>query len=224
MNEEQHRPLKVLFVDEDTRSMAMAQHLLRRHETRTFVVLWRQDGESALDLLRKEPDVDLILIDYYLPERDGLQVIRAMRSRGINTPIVLLTARRDFRIAVEAMKFGVEDYIVKDNGSILPRSIINTIERVDLRRRLLMSQRAALLAHKRADATRELVVTICHEFNNPLASVKISNDILKRQQLSPADSEVVARMDEGILHVEEEIARLRDINFGQAGTAVSALP
>jgi CheY-like chemotaxis protein len=224
MDGDQNRPLKLLFVDEDTRSMALAQHLLRRHESRTFTVLWRQDGDSALELLQRESDVDLILVDYYLPEKDGLQVIQQIRNRKIDIPLILLTARRDFRIAIDAMKFGVDDYILKDEGSLLPRSIINAIERVDLRRRLLLSQRAALLARKRADATKELVVTICHEFNNPLASVKISNDILKRQQLADPDAEIVGRLDVRISEVEREIARLRDINFGAPAASLSAIP
>jgi DNA-binding NtrC family response regulator len=208
-------PIHLLFVDDDTSYVAVAQHLLSKYQARNFHILWRQDGTSAIELLEQGPPVDLLLLDYYLPEMNGLEVIKAIRSKGIDIPIILLTSSRDFRLAVEAMKQGVEDYLVKDEAidSVLPRTIINILERVRLKERIAEQKKADLLARKRTDAIRELVVTVCHEFNNPLAAIKISTDILQRQPFPDPEKEAVRQMDTSIGAVEKEINRLRDINF-----------
>ena len=212
---ETQTPIHLLFVDDDTSYVAVAQHLLSKYQARKFHILWRQDGTSAIDLLEQGPSVDLLLLDYYLPEMNGLEVIKAIRSRGIEIPIIFLTSSRDFRLAVEAMKQGVEDYLVKDEAidSVLPRTIINILERVRLKNRIAEQKKADLLARKRTDAIKELVVTVCHEFNNPLAAIKISTDILQRQDLPTPEADTVRQMDASIGAVEKEINRLRDINF-----------
>ena len=215
MSGEPRRPIQLLFVDDDTGYMAVAQHLLNRYQPERFTILWRQEGASAIELLQKNHSIDLVLIDYYLPEVDGLEVTREIRRHQIDVPIIFLTATRDFRIAVEAMKLGVEDYLVKEEAvdSVLPRTILNILDRVALKKRLAEQQRSELIARRRTDAIRELVVTICHEFNNPLAAIKISNDILRRQQLQAADAAIVEKLEADIAAVEREIIRLRDINF-----------
>jgi signal transduction histidine kinase len=113
------------------------------------------------------------------------------------------------------MKYGVEDYMVKEDAvdSVLPRTIMNILERVALKKKIQEHQRAELIAQKRADAIKEVVVTICHEFNNPLAAMKISADILARQPLPAEDKELIQQIDKNITLVEQEIAKLRDINF-----------
>ncbi len=198
--------------------MAVAQHLLSKYKGRKFTILWKQDGASALAELERNQSVDLLLIDYFLPEFNGLEVTKAIRGKNIDIPIIFLTSNRDFRVAIEAMKYGIEDYVVKDEAvdSVLPRTIINIVERVMLKRRIAEQQKAELIAKKRTDAIKELVVTVCHEFNNPLAAIKISTDILMRQKLAQRDKELVKEIDANIAAVEREINKLRDINFEKA--------
>jgi DNA-binding NtrC family response regulator len=208
-------PIHLLFVDDDTGYMAVAQHILAKYATRKFTVVWRQDGTSALEFLKTRPPVDLVILDYYLPEMNGLELAKALRERHPDLPLMFLTSNRDFRLAIEAMKYGVEDYMVKDEAvdSVLPRMIINIVDRVRLKRRIAEQQKAELIASQRAEAIRQLVVTVCHEFNNPLAAIKISTDILLRQSL-PSDERVRAEeIDRNISRVEAEITRLRDMNF-----------
>lgn len=220
-------PIHLLFVDDDTSYMAVAQHLLSKYQGRKFEILWKQNGREAITVLEQNPGIDLLLIDYYLPDVNGLDVTRQIREKNIDTPIIFLTSNRDFRLAIEAMRYGVEDYLVKDEAvdSVLPRTIVNILERVKLKKRIAEQLRADLIAQKRTDAIRELVVTVCHEFNNPLAAIKISTDILLRQQLPAEERVLVEGLDSNIGLVEREINRLRDINFErpefQAGEATT---
>ena len=207
--------INLLFVDNDTSYMAVAQHLLSKYQGKKFNVVWRQDGEQAIAELKDNPSLDMVLIDYYLPERNGLDVTKDIREQKIETPVIFLTSNRDFRLAIEVMKYGVEDYMIKDEAvdSVLPRTIINILERVYLKKKIAKQQKAELIARKRTDAIKELVVTVCHEFNNPLAAIKISTDILLRQQLSSTEKALVEKLDDNIAIVEKEITKLRDINF-----------
>ncbi len=209
--------IHLLFADDDPSYMAVAQHLLGKYQARKFEIVWKKDGPAAIRELESNPSIDLLLIDYYLPEMNGLEAIKAIREKKIGIPIIFLTSNRDFRLAIEAMKFGVEDYVVKDEAvdSVLPRTIVNIMDRVALKRTLEERQKADLIAKKRTDAIRELVVTVCHEFNNPLAAIKISTDILMRAKLQPNERELVSKLDKNIALIEQEINKLRDINFEQ---------
>lgn len=211
-------PILLLFVDHDTSYMAVAQHLLTKYQARKFSILWRQDGPSALEMLQQRKGIHMLIVDFYLPEMNGLDFIREIKARNIDVPAIFLTSGRDFRIAIEAMRLGVEDYLVKDEAvdSVLPRTIVNILDRVHLKQRIAQQQHADLIARKQTDAIKELVVTVCHEFNNPLAAIKISTDILRRNKLSGDDARRVAELDSGISTVEREISRLRDINFERA--------
>jgi response regulator of citrate/malate metabolism len=209
------QPINLLFVDDDAAYMAIARHLLTKYQGSRFQVTWKQDAAASLDYLSGNPEIDLIVIDYFLPDMNGLQLVQQIRERKIDIPIVFLTSNRDFRLAIEVMKYGVEDYLIKDEAvdSVLPRTILNIVERVRLKRRIAEEQKADLIARKRTDAIKELVVTVCHEFNNPLAAIKISTDILLRQTLNAEESRLVHSIDENINLVEKEISRLRDTNF-----------
>ena len=159
--------------------------------------------------------MDLLVIDYFLPEMNGLQLTQQIRARKIDIPIIFLTSNRDFRLAIEVMKYGVEDYLIKDEAvdSVLPRTIMNILERVHLKRQIATQAKTDLIARKRTDAIKELVVTVCHEFNNPLAAIKISTDILLRQTLGEEERKLIQTIDAQIGLVEREISRLRDLNF-----------
>jgi len=207
--------IHLLFADDDPGYMAVAQHLLGKYQGRKFDILWKKDGLSALQELERNAGIDLLLIDYYLPEMNGLEVAKAARDKSIDVPIIFLTSNRDFRLAIEAMKLGIEDYVVKEEAvdSVLPRTIINIYDRVTLKREVAERQKSDLITKKRTDAIKELVVTICHEFNNPLAAIKISTDILLRQKLAPNERDLVKELDKSIGIIEKEINKLRDINF-----------
>jgi len=207
--------VNLLFVDDDASYMAVAQLFLSKYQGKRFNILWKQDGPSAIEELEKNRSIDLILIDYYLPEVNGLDVTRQIRERKFDVPIIFLTSNRDFRLAIEAMRYGVEDYMVKEEAvdSVLPRTILNIMERVHLKKQIAEQQKSELIAKKRTEAIKELVVAVCHEFNNPLAAIKISTDILLRQQLSDQERTLVKEIDGNINVVEKEITKLRDISF-----------
>ncbi|WP_309386625.1 response regulator transcription factor [Cerasicoccus frondis] len=61
----------------------------------------------------REQSYDAVVLDIMLPEKDGLDVLRAMRCEGLNMPVILVTARSNVEDRVEGLKLGADDYLVK---------------------------------------------------------------------------------------------------------------
>jgi signal transduction histidine kinase len=82
-----------------------------------------------------------------------------------------------------------------------------------LRKNKQAVEKRLAMAENRAQAIRELVVTVCHEFNNPLAAVKISYDLLRRQLQGKAEPKEIKEFEERFESIDSEIRKLRDLNF-----------
>jgi DNA-binding response OmpR family regulator len=71
------------------------------------------DGAAALDLLLEAPAYDCVILDLMLPRRDGFDVLRTLRKRGIHTPVLVLTARDAVGDKVTGLDLGADDYLTK---------------------------------------------------------------------------------------------------------------
>lgn len=71
------------------------------------------DGATALDLLLGAPAYDLVVLDVMLPRRDGLDVLKTLRARGVRTPVLILTARDAVTDKVAGLDLGADDYLTK---------------------------------------------------------------------------------------------------------------
>ena len=101
--------MRLLLVEDDQ----MIGHSLRtalRQEG--WAVDWVRDGRAAEDTLSTEP-VDLVLLDLGLPGRDGLEVLRRVRGRGVTTPVIIITARDALEDRVGGLDAGADDYLLK---------------------------------------------------------------------------------------------------------------
>jgi two-component system response regulator AtoC len=111
-----------------------------------------QDGVSVVEaetakaaLARFGPDIDLVLLDYKLPDSDGLQVLRSMKASDPDVPVILLTAFSSIETAVEAMKQGAYHYANKPfNLDELAMVVQKALETTRLRRevKVLRASRA----------------------------------------------------------------------------------
>ena len=77
-----------------------------------FEVAVERTGEGAFFRITTEP-FDAVLLDLGLPGRDGLEILRAMRERGIKTPVLVLTARDSLQDRVTGLDIGADDYLIK---------------------------------------------------------------------------------------------------------------
>jgi CheY-like chemotaxis protein len=204
----------LLLVDDNANYVSVLDHHLKTFPGKRFNLTWVNDGDQALEVLRGGKLPDLIVLDYFLPKSNGIEVARRIIDSGISLPMILLTSNKDLRLAIEALKYGIEEYLVKEDLSdtILPRTIVNTIERFRLHQQMKEMEKDQLFSRRGAEAIQELVVTMCHEFNNPLAAIKISVDILSRQEVSEPQRALLQKLSVNITKLESQIVRLRDLN------------
>jgi len=99
---------RILIIDDD-QSLLESYTVLLEDE---FQVSTAESGERGLELLRHE-DVHLILLDVRLPDISGIEVLRRIKVLDENVDVIMITAVKDVRVAVEAIKLGAYDYLEK---------------------------------------------------------------------------------------------------------------
>jgi two-component system KDP operon response regulator KdpE len=104
-------PLRVLVIDDEP----PIRKLLRMGlSTQGYRVIEAEDGKTALDHMREKPD--LVILDLGLPDMQGLELLRAVRTRDEGVPIVVLSSRSDESAKVQALDLGADDYVTKPFG------------------------------------------------------------------------------------------------------------
>src|SRR6185436_17019243 len=114
---------RILLVEDEAN---MARTLAKNLERAGHIVEHAPHGEAALVRLR-ERRFDIVLTDLKMPVMDGMQLLRALHERGLSPAVVVLTGFGTIESAVEAIKLGAADYLIKDAR---PQEILLTIERV----------------------------------------------------------------------------------------------
>jgi signal transduction histidine kinase/DNA-binding response OmpR family regulator len=101
-------------------------------------------ASQALENFASRRDTDLALLDYGLPDMQGIELITTAQTRGILPPFLVLTGRGDERLAVELMKLGAVDYLVKDASLLdrLPGAVARALNELATRRQLEQAEAA----------------------------------------------------------------------------------
>jgi two-component system copper resistance phosphate regulon response regulator CusR len=101
--------VKVLLIEDDAKTARAVASGLR---SEGFQPVIANTGEEGFFLLNRE-SFDLVILDWMLPGRDGIEVLRTLRARGAKTPVLLLTARDAVDDRVLGLDTGADDYLVK---------------------------------------------------------------------------------------------------------------
>jgi len=102
---------KVLIVEDDPMVAMINEQFVSRHKD--FVVAHKcNDGKSALEYL-DENEVDLIILDVYMPYMDGFETLRQIRKKQIPVDVIMVTAANEREQLKEGLHLGVVDYLVK---------------------------------------------------------------------------------------------------------------
>ena len=100
---------KILLVDDDPGMIDTLEAILKDK----YAVIKSSDGETALKLMDKE-DINVAILDIRLPGIDGIEVLKHIKDRHEDIEAIMISAVKDIKIAVSAMKMGAYDYITKD--------------------------------------------------------------------------------------------------------------
>ncbi|MDD2764799.1 MAG: PAS domain S-box protein [Opitutaceae bacterium] len=140
-------PLRVLMVED---SADDARLMVRTLQKAGYDVTWErtETAEAMQGALARQP-WEVILVDYNLPKFSGLEALRIAKSSRLDTPLILVSGSVGEETAVEAMRAGAHDYVMKDRLARLAPAVARELREAELRR-----QRLALEARMREEEAR----------------------------------------------------------------------
>ena len=131
---------KILIIDDDPFVRSMLEEIL---QSENYVVRTAKNGKDGLDKYRSEPDIELVVSDMNMAEMGGVEFIKEMRKLHFDIPIIILTVNKDIFIALEAIRSGAEDYLLKDEN--IQQTIVISVEKVLEKYRLKLQNKQLLV-------------------------------------------------------------------------------
>lgn len=114
---------RILIVDDEKNIRVSLEHCTKNQG---YEVDNASDGNEAINMIRNNK-YDLILMDYQIPNKNGVDILKLMRSEGIETNVIIMTAYGTVDVAVDSMKLGAVDFISKPFTLKKIKSMIKTI-------------------------------------------------------------------------------------------------
>ncbi|MFC1744879.1 response regulator [Candidatus Riflebacteria bacterium] len=173
-NTKVHKPYKIIIVEDDKDFLALLKSILKEegYSCRGYT-----QGEKALAALKNSKNTDntILLIDYLLPDIRASKFVEKMRENGNSIPFIIMTARSDVRIAVEMLKQGAKDFLIKDREflQLFPIKIEKTISELEKEKKLVETNHKLKKAHtelekwfaEAPDATLNALPDLLFEFD-----------------------------------------------------------
>jgi len=175
------KKISILLVEDNPVDAMVAEKILT--VTGQFDVLVVSHLKAALSALKKA-SFDAILLDLSLPDADGLDTVESVNAVAPDSAVVILSGLDDDKLALEAMKVGAQDYLIKgrENSYLISRAIRYAIERKAIEKALTHSNKALKkLNQMKSDFTS----MISHELRTPLTSIKNAIDIMSTEKTGP---------------------------------------
>ena len=174
-------PVRILIIDDDVGQARLAQRALERAG---YTVEVAGDGDTGL-ALHGARAYDVLMVDHQMPGTGGLDVLRTLATWGALPPTIMVTGHGDEAIAVEAMKLGAGDYLVKDVEGRYLTLLPTVVARILYQQRLLEEKRQAEAALQQTLAALE---TRVRERTAALqqANAQLHAEIAERQRAEAA--------------------------------------
>jgi len=207
---EQEKSVRILLIEDNADFAKLVKLYLAKFVGTRFEVEWRENGRDGIDqAVSAGLSYDVILMDYFLPGLNGLEVTRNLHEKNVTTPVIFLTVNKDVNLAVEVMKLGVEDYLVKEEVStpILPKTILGVVEKRKLQREMEQLE----IRKKRIEAMQELIVGITDEVCTPLDGMKDIIEALLLHGGNEKTGKYLSIIKENIDRIQLKVEKLKNL-------------
>jgi signal transduction histidine kinase len=211
------RPLRLLLVEDSEDDAMLVLRELERggYQPRCL----RVDTQPAFIAALESESWDVVVSDHTLPQYGGLRALAELRASGRDIPFILVSGTIGEAVAVEAMKAGAQDYVLKGDLRRLPVAIEREMretsvraEQVKMRSRLVISERMA--------SAGTLAAGVAHEINNPLgiAILNLSQTTEALTRITAIAQDLQARGSRGAAALGGHIAQLAEplVDLGEA--------
>jgi CheY-like chemotaxis protein len=203
------RNIHILLVEDEPETARLVEMVLARSEVATFSVTTVGTSASAIEAARAWRDIDLILMDYHLPDQDGLTTAGLLLDQGCTAAIIFLTVHRDMQLVREVMKLGVREFLTKEEieGHVFPQTLVAIHERSILAREF---EELEFRRH-RLEAMQEMVVGITREISAPLSAMREIVGTLEGRPLDEKAVKYLGLMRENLERIELKMEKLKNL-------------
>ncbi len=201
--------IRLLFVCNDESDAMRAEEFLSKFEGARFELAWENAAEKALMHIEKGMTVDVIVSEDALPDISGSELARRYRDRQSDIPVIFLTSSKDVNYAVEIMRLGIKDCLLKEDlaSRILPQSILRAVEKQRLKQEFSELE----IRKKRLEAMQEIVVEISGRIKEPLDEMKKIVDSLGQSKHSDKAAMYIKLIKDNVERMHQKLGKLRDL-------------
>ena len=211
--------LRVLLVEDNPTDALIVKKKLQRDANFDYEIDHVVSGEEAVSILEKGA-YHITLLDYNLPKKSGLETLREVKSKNIETPIVMITGQGDEAVAAQLIKEGAFDYLPKRDGyeDSVPLMIRKTIAEFRARQERQRLQKEIALKKDELEKTNaqlkeldrmksDFVANVAHELRTPLTLIKGNLDNIEKGfagEVQPKQKEIIS----DVFRIVNRLARL----------------
>jgi CheY-like chemotaxis protein len=199
----------ILLIEDNKDFAKLVQVYLQRYEKDRFEVVWKENHDDALTELQSGKHFDVILMDYFLPGKNGLEITKELIAQKIIIPIVFLTVNKDFDLALDVMKLGVADYLVKEEISspVLPKTVLNVVEKWRLKDQLMSIE----ISRQRLAAIHETLSGLVKDFELPLGEMNALSLQFREELTADAQKNYVKIIEENVRRMGDKLQTLKTL-------------
>ena len=197
----------VLIVEDEPTFSRLMEFVLTSSKEYTFNVQCVKTAEEALALFACGEDFDVVLLDYFLPGKNGSEFLDELKDYTSDPAIICVSISQEYKIATDVIKAGADDFLCKeelDKNRVLERSIAAVLKKREYRKKSAEIE----ITDQRLDAITTVIRTVQHELNNPMTILNLISSVLRSSDdITPESlknysveiSKTVDRMNE-VLH------------------------
>jgi signal transduction histidine kinase len=225
--------LKILLIEDNLAEARLLQEFIKLTKSQNFSLVHVQKLQDGIKQLNSEK-YDVILLDLTLSDSQGLSSIPQLLQQNPSNPIIVLTNTNDEELAIEAVRQGAQDYLVKRhvNPDTLVRSVRYAIERKQFLEQLnqinqtletqVEEKTTELLKSQEINQLKsEFVSTLSHDIRNPLNTILLAAGLLEKYQQELTNNpqldyvQLIRSAITNVLHLLDEASLIGKSDSGQ---------